>query len=93
MIARGQGRRVPPLFAPAGPLAQQIGPALAAAPDPGPRRRARGPPAKAAIQIAYGIAPPGRPPFRPGHAAGPAVGPRQPSGTKLPILNQQTKES
>lgn len=44
MIARGQGRRVPPLFAPAGPSARGIGPALVTAPEPAPRHRARGPP-------------------------------------------------
>lgn len=52
MIARGQRRRVPPLFAPAGPSARQIGPALASAPEPGTRHCARGPPIKAMIQIA-----------------------------------------
>jgi hypothetical protein len=47
MIARGQGRRVPPLFAPEGPAARRIGPVLATAPQPAPRHRARGPPRKA----------------------------------------------
>jgi hypothetical protein len=44
MIAKGQRWRVPPPFAPARPSAHRIGPTLAAAPDPGPRHRARGPP-------------------------------------------------
>jgi len=52
MIARGQGRRVPPLFAPAGSSARQIGPVPATAPGSGTRHRARGPPTKASIRIA-----------------------------------------
>jgi hypothetical protein len=84
MIARGQGRRVPPLFALGGPSARQIGPALATAPEPGRRHRARGPPTKAAIQFAMESRRWGAHHFRPRHAAGPAVGPRQPSENQAP---------
>jgi hypothetical protein len=52
MIGKGQGRRVPPLCAPAGPPARRTRPALVTAPEPGPRYRARGPPGKAPIKIA-----------------------------------------
>jgi len=52
MIARGQEQGVPPAFAQAGPSARRAGPALVAAPEPGPRHRARGPPGNALIKIA-----------------------------------------
>ena len=49
MIARGQRRRVPPSFAPAGPSARGVGPALATASEP---HSARGPPEESPPRIA-----------------------------------------
>lgn len=54
MIARGQGRGVPPPFAPAGSSARRIGPALVTGSSsaPGQGHSARGPPGEARPKIA-----------------------------------------
>jgi hypothetical protein len=93
MIARGQRRRVPPPFAPAGSPGSRIGPAVANAPIRRPRRRARGPPGQAGSISRWSYVAGAAHHSVPGHAAGPAVGPRQPSGNQAPALNQQTKET
>jgi hypothetical protein len=93
MIARGQGRRVPPPFAPAGPPARRIAPTLVTAPEPGSRHRARGPPGKAPIKI-DAMTSLGRPTIPPRTCCW-ASGRTPPAQrkTKLPILHQQTKET
>jgi hypothetical protein len=94
MIARGQRRRVPPAFAPAGPSARRIGPALAAASEPGPRHSARGPPGETPRPRLRGIASQGAPTIpSPDMLPGQRSDPVSPAVNQAPHLNQQTKET
>jgi hypothetical protein len=93
MIARGKRRGVPPLFARAGPLTRRIGAALAAAPQPGTRYRARGPP-RGPDQDRDAFAPQGRPTIPPPDMLlGQRSDPASPAVNQAPALNQQTEET
>jgi hypothetical protein len=56
MIAKGLRRRVPTLFAPAGPSACRIAPGLIPVPEPAPHRCARAPPREGCIPVPLKIA-------------------------------------
>ena len=94
MIARGQRRRVPPPFAPAGPSGRRIGPALATASKPRPRHSARGPPGETPRPRSRWNRVAGAPTIpSPDMLLGQRSDPASPAVNQAPILNQQTKET